>query len=120
MSNITLTINGGGFTYDGTISKIYLDQDGKAPYDVTLEVENNQYKVVSDKKITQVSAIVHAEIGSIKRAVSPFLPPQKAGDRASCKRGKARRRERTKTYVTKAATLQREANSLFFKSNASR
>ena len=55
MGSTTLTINGGGFTYDGTISKIYIDQDGKAPYDVTLELQNKQYKVASDKKITQVA-----------------------------------------------------------------
>ena len=62
----TLTINGGGFTYDGTISKIYLDQDGKAPYDATLELEQNHYKVNSDTKITQVLIETDIKEGTYK------------------------------------------------------
>ena len=66
MGGTTLTINGGGFTYDGTISKIYIDQDGQAPYDVTLELANNQFKVNSDSKITQVIVETDVQEGNYK------------------------------------------------------
>ncbi|MBR2106365.1 MAG: IPT/TIG domain-containing protein, partial [Treponema sp.] len=66
MGGTTLTINGGGFTYDGTISKIYIDQDGQAPYDVTLKLANNQFKVNSDSKITQVIVETDVQEGNYK------------------------------------------------------
>ncbi len=50
-----LTIYGGGFTYDGTVSEIYIDSDGKAPYDIVLSKDKNQYKVQSDGLITNVN-----------------------------------------------------------------
>ena len=49
-----LEIYGAGFTYEGTISTIYIDRDGAAPYDLTLTLANEQYKIVSDVKITDV------------------------------------------------------------------
>jgi len=49
-----LEIFGGGFTYEGSISTIYIDSDGKAPYDMTLTRKNGQYKLSSDSKITNV------------------------------------------------------------------
>ncbi len=49
-----LDIYGGGFTYEGTISVIYIDRDGVAPYDLVLKREDGQFKVSSDSKITQV------------------------------------------------------------------
>lgn len=55
MGNIVLNITGGGFTYDGTVSQIYLDSDGLEPYDLVLELSQNQYKVVSDSKISQIN-----------------------------------------------------------------
>ncbi|MCR5187447.1 MAG: hypothetical protein K6C97_00825, partial [Treponema sp.] len=45
LGNIILTIAGGGFTYDGTISQIYIDKDGKEPYELTLNKNENKYKV---------------------------------------------------------------------------
>lgn len=66
MGGTTLTINGGGFTYDGTISKIYIDKDGQSPYDVTLELSNNQFKVNSDTKITQVIVETDVQEGEYK------------------------------------------------------
>lgn len=54
VGEIELTINGDGFTYEGTISKIYIDKDGKAPYDLTLTKANGDFKVRSDGKITNV------------------------------------------------------------------
>ena len=49
-----LEIYGGGFTYEGTISKIYIDTDGKAPYDLTLTASEGQFKINSDSKISGV------------------------------------------------------------------
>lgn len=49
-----LVIKGGGFTYEGTITKIYIDKDGKAPYDLVLTKKNGDFKVRSDSKITDV------------------------------------------------------------------
>lgn len=49
-----LEIFGGGFTYEGTISKIYIDRDGVYPYDMTLSSADGQFKVMSDSKIAQV------------------------------------------------------------------
>ena len=50
-----LTINGGGFTYDGTVSEIYIDRDGIAPYDLVLKKQNENYKVQSDTCISNVN-----------------------------------------------------------------
>ena len=50
-----LEIIGGGFTYEGSISAIYIDRDGLAPYDMTLTAKDGQYKVNSDSRITEVN-----------------------------------------------------------------
>jgi HAMP domain-containing protein len=52
--SVTLTVVGGGFTYDGTISRMYIDRDGKAPYDMTLERSDGAFKVVSDNRISGI------------------------------------------------------------------
>jgi hypothetical protein len=52
--NVTLNIIGGGFTYDGTVSRIYIDRDGKEPYDMTLERSDGAFKVKSDNRITDI------------------------------------------------------------------
>lgn len=64
--NYILTINGGGFTYDGTISKIYIDADGKAPYDLILEKSKNQYRVQNDRLINNVNIGSDLEEGTYK------------------------------------------------------
>ncbi len=61
--NIILTISGGGFTYDGTISQIYVDRDGKDSYDLVLNRSDNQFKVQSDSKITNVNLGVDLDEG---------------------------------------------------------
>lgn len=61
-----LTINGGGFTYDGTVSEIYIDSDGKAPYDLVLTKVDNQYKVLSDGKISNVNIGVDLDEGEYR------------------------------------------------------
>ena len=54
MGDSSLTINGGGFTYDGKVSEIYIDADGKAPYDLTLTLAEGKYRVQSDSRISSV------------------------------------------------------------------
>lgn len=53
--NISLSIYGGGYTYDGTISTIYIDKDGAAPYDRVLTSETGGFRVNSDNRITGIS-----------------------------------------------------------------
>lgn len=55
MDVITLTLYGGGFTYDGVVSRIYIDRDGKAPYDRTYSLADGDYKVTSDNVIRGIS-----------------------------------------------------------------
>ena len=52
---VTLSLYGGGYTYDGTITTIYIDKDGKAPYDRVLTMAGGGYRVVSDNRITGIS-----------------------------------------------------------------
>lgn len=61
-----LTINGGGFTYDGTIREIYIDVDGKAPYDLVLTSANGQYRVQSDTRISNVNLGTELDEGTYK------------------------------------------------------
>lgn len=63
--NQKIEIIGGGFTYDGTISTIYLDQDGKAPYDYVLTRENGDFRVSSDSRITDIT-LKRLEAGNYK------------------------------------------------------
>lgn len=66
MGDSFLTISGGGFTYDGTVREIYIDSDGKAPYDLVLTAKDGQYKVQSDSKITGVKLGNDLDEGSYK------------------------------------------------------
>ncbi len=54
MGDSQLVINGGGFTYDGTVREIYIDADGKAPYDLTLTSADGRFRVQSDTRISSV------------------------------------------------------------------
>ena len=47
-------IHGRGFTFDGSISKVIIDRDGKEPYDLTLYLKNNQYRVVNDRLLNKI------------------------------------------------------------------
>ena len=61
-----LTISGGGFTYDGTVKEIYIDADGKAPYDLVLTASENQFKVQSDSRISNVKLGSDLDEGNYK------------------------------------------------------
>ena len=61
-----LEIIGGGFTYEGTISTIYIDRDGTAPYDLTLTAKESQYKINSDSRISEVRIGTDLDEGTYK------------------------------------------------------
>ena len=65
-SEIILTVNGGGFTYDGTISEIYIDKDGKLPYDLIIKKNENPYKVTDNSKIININLGNDLEEGKYK------------------------------------------------------
>ncbi len=50
-----ISVIGKGFTYDGTVSEIYLDRDCIEPYDVVLHIKDNDYDVKSDEFIKGIS-----------------------------------------------------------------
>ncbi len=52
--DISLEIFGGGFTYDGNIHSIYIDKDGKAPYDYILTAEKNEFQIKSNNTIDNI------------------------------------------------------------------
>lgn len=49
-----LTITGGGFSYDGQITSIYLDRDGLEPYDYTLRLVSGDYAITSNSRINDI------------------------------------------------------------------
>jgi len=52
--DISLDILGGNFDYDGSITAIYLDKDGKAPYDYILTESGKDFEVISENRITNI------------------------------------------------------------------
>lgn len=65
-SEIILTVYGGGFTYDGTISEIYIDKDGKLPYDLVIKNTENPFKVSDNSKIININLGNDLEEGKYK------------------------------------------------------
>lgn len=59
-----LTIYGGGFTYDGKIDKIIIDDDGIEPYKQILFASNNDFKINDDKSISKIKLNSELEEGS--------------------------------------------------------
>ncbi|MBP5519296.1 MAG: SpoIIE family protein phosphatase [Treponema sp.] len=66
MGDSVLTILGGGFTYDGTVSKIFIDADGQAPYDLELSASQGKFRVQSDSRISGVQLGSDLDEGSYK------------------------------------------------------
>lgn len=66
IGEIELVINGGGFTYEGTISHIYIDKDGAAPYDLILSLDKGDFRVKEDGSITNVKIGTELDEGSYK------------------------------------------------------
>lgn len=65
-SEIILTVYGGGFTYDGTISEIYIDKDGKLPYDLVINKNEKPYKITDNSKIININLGNDLEEGKYK------------------------------------------------------
>lgn len=61
--DVTIEISGNDFLYDGTINAVYIDKDGKVPYDLTITRSVGGYKV-SNVKITGVNIGRDLEEGS--------------------------------------------------------
>lgn len=61
-----LTIFGGGFTYDGLIKEVIIDKDGKAPYDLILSLDKNDYRIDSNTKISNVNLGTILEEGNYR------------------------------------------------------
>lgn len=59
----TYSVRGEGFTYEGLIEEIYIDLDGKAPYDLVLRRSNNDFKVESDTLITGIKIGTYLDKG---------------------------------------------------------
>lgn len=66
IGEIELVINGGGFSYEGTVTKIYIDKDGEAPYDLVLSLDKGDFKVRSDGTITNIKIGTDLDEGSYK------------------------------------------------------
>ncbi len=54
-------VQGEGFMYDGTIQNVYVDRDGKAPYDLVLSEKD--YTVLSDGMIAGITVAPELEAG---------------------------------------------------------
>ncbi|HKL84855.1 MAG TPA: SpoIIE family protein phosphatase, partial [Treponemataceae bacterium] len=52
---ITLSLVGRGFNNGGNISEVYIDRDGKTPWDLTLPLSASRYRVVNDRLITDIT-----------------------------------------------------------------
>ncbi|MCI1208376.1 MAG: SpoIIE family protein phosphatase [Treponema sp.] len=70
--DLSVDIYGGGFTYDGTISEIYVDKDGMAPYDFIFSRSKGQFKVLSDSHITDLE--INREITAGKYRIGLLHP----------------------------------------------
>ena len=55
LGTITMSILGRGFSVGGKISTIILDRDRKEPYDYVYEPDTGYYRVISDRKITNLT-----------------------------------------------------------------
>ncbi|MCR4736065.1 MAG: SpoIIE family protein phosphatase [Treponema sp.] len=66
IGEIELSLTGGGFTYEGAITKMYIDKDGQAPYDLTLTAAAKEFQVDSDSKISKIKIGTNLDAGSYK------------------------------------------------------
>lgn len=61
-----LTIDGGGFTYDGIIDKIIIDDDGLEPFSQFFLQKNDDFKIESNNLISNIKISSEIEEGSYK------------------------------------------------------
>ena len=62
---VNLSVLGRGFAESGLLSDIYLDRDGKPPYDLVLSRKNGQFRVVNDRLISGIT-LTDAEEGQYR------------------------------------------------------
>ena len=60
--DLSFTVYGTDFTFDGTVTHIYIDKDGKAPYDLTIDAKD--FKLVSNSEIGGINIGSDLETGS--------------------------------------------------------
>ena len=60
---LTFDISGQDFTYNGSISKVYIDKDGNAPFDLVITRSEGGFKV-TDSKITGINIGTELDEGS--------------------------------------------------------
>ncbi len=65
LGRINLSIIGRGFTANGTIEEVILDEDGEEPYDYTFSLESGAYEVINDRSIVG-PAIENIQKGSYR------------------------------------------------------
>lgn len=63
---LLLLLNGGGFTYDGRVSRIIIDRDGVEPYDYSISENEASYRVRGDSIISGIVIPPELEPGTYK------------------------------------------------------
>jgi serine phosphatase RsbU (regulator of sigma subunit) len=82
-NTLDISILGRGFAYDGTITEVYFDRDGVAPFDYTFSASERMFRVNSDEVITGIRSgeidegsyrvgLVHSDRGLYWTAASIF------------------------------------------------
>lgn len=61
--DLEISVYGQDFNYDGIVKEIYIDRDGKAPYDKTLTLGRGDYRIVSNSLITGIK-LSELELGN--------------------------------------------------------
>ncbi len=62
---VRLSIVGRGFAEGGLLSEVYLDRDGKAPYDLTLARRDGRFTVVNDRLVSGIT-LQDTEVGEYR------------------------------------------------------
>lgn len=87
---VSFDITGNDFLFNGTISRVYVDKDGKAPYDLVIQRAGGGFKVESNTKISGINigtdldegkyfvGIVHTDRGLLMTG-SPVLKVETNG-----------------------------------------
>lgn len=66
IDELELILIGGGFTYEGTITRMFIDRDGIEPYDLELNASDGQFHVDSDSRISKIKIGTNLDEGMYK------------------------------------------------------
>ena len=88
LGRVTLNIYGRGFTESGRVTEVFLDKDGRRPYDYSFKLDSNAYTVRNDRFIagpvltniyegTYIVGVVHPERGT--KTTRPILTLEPSG-----------------------------------------